>query len=194
MNAAAPRAETNVARLVDTNRKLFAEVVLPNLDGAYRLARGLTGGAADAEDVVQDACLRALKGIGGYAGGDARAWFLTIARNAAYTHMARKRPASVLLTSNSEEAELAFEAAADEAPSAEAGMIARADAAALDAALDNLPPPFREIIVLREFNDLSYKEIAEIVKTPIGTVMSRLARARALLARALAPGMRKAAP
>ncbi len=176
-----------MARLIDPSRQLFASVVLPHLDSAYRLARGLAGGAADAEDIVQDACLRALKGIDGYAGGSARAWFLTITRNAAFTHLARKRPSSVLLASNSEEAELAMEAAADDAPDAEAGLIAQADAATLDAALDGLPPPFREIIVLREYNDLSYREIADITKTPIGTVMSRLARARALLLRALAP-------
>ncbi len=173
----------------ETNRNLFAEIVLPHLDSAYRLARGLTGNAADAEDVVQDACLRAIKGIGGYAGGNARAWLLAITRNAAFAHLARKRPGSVLLTSNSEEAERAFEAAADASATPEASIIMQADAASLERALASLPPPFREIIVLREYNDLSYREIAEMTQVPVGTVMSRLARARTLLLRALAPEM-----
>jgi RNA polymerase sigma factor (sigma-70 family) len=173
--------------LSDAPRNAFSDIVLPHLDSAYRLARGLTGNAADAEDVVQDACLRALKGLDGYAGGDARAWLLTITRNSAFTFMARKRPGSVLLTSNSEEAERAFEETADEARTAEAGLIASADAAAVERALDALPPPFREIVILREYNDLSYREIAEITRVPIGTVMSRLARARAMLLRALTP-------
>jgi RNA polymerase sigma factor (sigma-70 family) len=165
----------------------FADIVLPHLDGAYRLARGLTGSASDAEAVVQDACLRALKGIDGYAGGNARAWLLTITRNCAFTFMARKRPGSVLLTSNSEEAERAFDEAADDTQSVEASLIARADAASLERALDALPTPFREILILREYNDLSYREIAEITRAPIGTVMSRLARARAMMLRALTP-------
>ncbi len=173
--------------MTDSRRGPFADLVLPHLDGAYRLARGLTGNAADAEDVVQDACERALKGIGGYAGGDARAWLLAITRNAAFTFMARKRPGSLLLTSNSEEAERALEDMPDEAATPEASLIARADAAALERALASLPIPFREIIVLREYNDLSYREIAEMTKLPIGTVMSRLARARGMLLRALMP-------
>jgi RNA polymerase sigma factor (sigma-70 family) len=171
----------------DASRQQFATVVLPNLDSAYRLARGLTGNSTDAEDVVQDACLRAFRGIGGYAGGNARAWLLSITRNAAFTFLARKRPADVLLTSNSEEAETAFNDVADDAPTAEADMIARADSAALDAALAGLPAPYREILALREYNDLSYREIAEMTKLPVGTVMSRLARARALMLQALAP-------
>ena len=173
----------------------FNSVVLPNLDSAYRLARGLTGNAADAEDVLQDACLRAFKGIGGFAGGNARVWFLTSTRNAAFTYLARKRPGSLLLTSNSEEAERALDTAADEAPTAEAALIAQADSAALERALASLPQPFREILILREYNDLSYREIADMTKLPVGTVMSRLARARALMLRALAPeSLRKTAP
>ena len=101
--------------------------------------------------------------------------------------MARKRPGSLLLTSNSEEAERALEDMPDEAATPEASLIARADAAALERALASLPIPFREIIVLREYNDLSYREIAEMTKLPIGTVMSRLARARGMLLRALMP-------
>ena len=173
----------------------FADVVLPNLDSAYRLARGLTGNAADADDVVQDACLRAFKGIDGFAGGNARAWLLAITRNAAFSFMARKRPGGLLIAASSEETERALDAAMDEAPTAEADLIARADATSLDAALAGLPAPFREIIVLREYNDLSYREIADMTKLPIGTVMSRLARARALMLRALAPEkMGKTAP
>jgi RNA polymerase sigma-70 factor (ECF subfamily) len=170
-----------------SSRGTFADIVLPHLDGAYRLARGLTGNAADAEDVVQDACERALKGLDGFAGGDARAWVLTITRNAAFTFMARKRPGGVLLTSNSDEAQRALEDAPDDAATPEASLIARADAESLERALASLPIPFREIVVLREYNDLSYREIAEMTKLPIGTVMSRLARARSMLLRALTP-------
>lgn len=177
----------------DDGRRQFADVVLPNLDSAYRLARGLTGNAADAEDVVQDACLRALKGIGGFAGGNARAWLLTITRNAAFTFLARKRPGDVLLTSNSEEAERAIDDAIDGGATPDAELIARADEATLEKALASLPAHFREILLLREFNELSYREISEMTRLPVGTVMSRLARARALLSRALAPErMRKA--
>ncbi len=165
---------------------MFDEVVLPHLDSAYRLARGLTGNAADADDVVQDACLRAFRGLSGYSGGNARAWLLTITRNAAFTFMARNRPRALVM-SGDEEAERAMERAADPGAGPEAGLIAQADSEAVERALASLPPPFREIVVLREYNDLSYREIAAMTGAPIGTVMSRLARARALLLLALAP-------
>jgi len=171
----------------EAGRKLFAEVVLPHLDSAHRLARGLTGNAADAEDVVQDACLRALKGIDGYSGGNARAWLLAITRNAAFTFLARHRSRSLVMSADAEEAERAMEYAPDPGAGAEASLIAQADAAAIERALAALPAPFREIVILREYNDLSYREIAEVIRAPIGTVMSRLARARALLLAALAP-------
>ncbi len=173
----------------ETSQQLFREVVLSNLDSAYRLARGLTGNSADADDVVQEACLRALKGIDGFAGGNAKAWLLTITRNAAFTFMARNRSRMLVLEGDQEEAGRALEDTPDPGATPEAGLIAKTDAAALEAALASLPQPFREIIILREYNDLSYKEIAEMTRLPIGTVMSRLARARGQLLRALAPEM-----
>ena len=166
---------------------VFADIVLPHLDSAYRLARGLTGNAADAEDVVQDACLRALRGLDGFSGGNARAWLLTITRNSAFTFMARNRPGSVVMSVDANEDAREVDNVADPGATPEASLIARADAATLQRALDALPTPFREIVILREYNDLSYREIAEMTRLPIGTVMSRLARARAMLLRALAP-------
>lgn len=165
---------------------MYATVVLPHLDAAYRLALCLTGNPADAEDVVQEACLRALKGINGYAGGQPRAWLLAIVRNAAFTWMARHRPGRVTLEGKPADAE-ATELIVDEGDTPEAALIAKADAQALDAALASLPTIFREMIVLREYNELSYREISDLMNIPVGTVMSRLARARQHLMRALAP-------
>ena len=161
----------------------FAEVVLPHLDHAYALARWLTGNPADAEDVVQDACLRALNGLSLYAGGSARAWVLTIVRNTAFTWLARNRPKSLVLTDDVEAAERERDrdlSQGDE-PTPEAALIAKAEAAEIEAAIAALPPPYQETIVLRDINGLSYREIAEVTKAPIGTVMSRLARGRSLL-------------
>ncbi len=160
--------------------RLFAEVVVPYLDDAYAFARWLTGDASDAEDVVQEACIRAMKGIGGFAGGSKRAWLISIVRNTAFTWLARNRPKSIVLTDDLEAAERGSSVATPVA-TPEAEVIARADAALLQSAIADLPAPFREVLILREFNDLSYREISEAVGIPIGTVMSRLARARALL-------------
>jgi RNA polymerase sigma-70 factor (ECF subfamily) len=164
----------------DNDRRVFEEVVLPHLDDACRFARWLTGNASDAEDVVQEACLRALTGASTYAGGSKRAWLIAIVRNTAFTWLARNRPKSLVLTGDMEEAE---RASTDLPPVAtpEAEVIARADQALLTAGIEALPAPFRETLVLREINDLSYREIAEATGVPVGTVMSRLARARALL-------------
>ena len=157
----------------------FAEVVLPHLADALALARWLTGNASDAEDVVQDACVKALAGLGGYAGGSARAWLLAIVRNAAFTWLARNRPRELVLVADPAE----IVPAADEpyAESPEAALIEQADQAAIEAAIAALPHPFREILVLRDINGLSYREISAMLAVPIGTVMSRLARARGLL-------------
>lgn len=162
----------------------FGEVVLPHLADALALARWLTGNVDDAEDVVQDACLRAYSGIGTYAGGNARAWLLTIVRNAAYSWLAKNRPRSLVvvgdladldeLTGNQD-----TDAGSRDGP--EAALIAKADTAALEAAVSDLPHPFREVLVLRDINGLSYREIATMLGVPLGTVMSRLSRARGLL-------------
>jgi RNA polymerase sigma factor (sigma-70 family) len=164
----------------DRNRKVFDEVVLPHLDDAYTFARWLTGNATDAEDVVQEACLRALKGAATFAGGNPRAWLIAIVRNTAFTWLARNRPKALVLTDDLEAVEQAS-SAVTEVATPEAEVIARADAALLERAVGELAAPFREALVLREFNGLSYREIAEATGVPIGTVMSRLARARALL-------------
>ena len=158
----------------------FANVVIPHLDDAYSLARWVTGNRADAEDVVQEACLRAFRGIAGYTGGNGRAWVLTIVRNAAYDWLRKNRSPAVVHVDDLEAVEhlrLADDATAT-GDNPEAALIARADAVKLEAAITSLPLIFRETLVLRDVQGLDYKEIATITDVPIGTVMSRLARAR----------------
>ena len=157
----------------------FAQLCLPHLDSAYNLARWLTRDTQDAQDVVQDACVRALKYVGSLQGDDGRAWFLTIVRNAFYDWLARNRPAEVVHDDND-----TVEAAADLAtPGPEQVAVRNAELRVLGDALAALPAQYREILVLRELEELSYKQIASIVDVPIGTVMSRLARARDMLQR-----------
>jgi RNA polymerase sigma factor (sigma-70 family) len=166
----------------DEDRARFASVVLPHLADAYALARWLTGDRADAEDVVQEACLRAFRGIGGFGGINARAWLLTITRHAAYAWMSKNRSAALLVVDDLEAVEQQQAAAGSpcgtgpETP--EAALIAKTDAARLESAIAELPLLFRETLVLRDVQGLDYREIAEVTKVPIGTVMSRLARAR----------------
>ena len=160
----------------------FARVVLPHLADAHALARWLTGNGNDAEDVVQDACLRAFRGIAGFRDGNARAWVLTIVRHAAYTWLGKNRPKALVVTDDDRVFEEGRSRMNEEVqPTPEAALIARADAALLQDAIAALPIVFRETLVLREINGLSYREIAEVTLSPIGTVMSRLARARDLL-------------
>ena len=172
------RANDKPQRTFD--ERTFNAVVTPHLDDAYRFARWLTGSAVDAEDVVQESCLRAMSGASKFNGGSPKAWLIAIVRNTAFTWMARNRPRDLVLTDDLESAERAS-SDAPLAASPEAEVIARADAAMLRAAITALPAPFREALVMREFNDMSYREIAEATGAPVGTVMSRLARARALL-------------
>jgi RNA polymerase sigma-70 factor (ECF subfamily) len=161
----------------------FEAIVLPHLDAAYTLARYLTRNEHDAQDVVQDAYLRALKyfdGFRGAEGGDGRAWLLAIVRNAAFTWRRRHR----WDTSAAEfDEQFHSEAVADVHP--EAALLGASARESLHQALDQLPPEFREVIVLRELQGLSYKEIGEVTGVPVGTVMSRLSRARSRLQRAL---------
>jgi len=154
----------------------FARVVLPHLAEAYALARWLTGNGTDAEDVVQDACLHAFRGIAGFREGNARAWVLTIVRHTAYSWLGKNRPATLVVTDDVEGVEGAEITCGD--AEAETEMIAKADAARLQAAIQKLPPPFRETLVLRDLHGLDYRQIAKVTGVPIGTVMSRLARAR----------------
>ena len=155
----------------------FASVVLPHLADAYALARWLTGNSADAEDVVQDACLHAFRGIGNFSNGNARAWVLTIVRRTAYTWLGKNRPAALVLVEDVEGVGRAQSGEPDvETP--ETALIAKADAGLLEAAIAALPAPFRETLVLRDLQGLAYREIAGVTEVPVGTVMSRLARAR----------------
>lgn len=154
--------------------------MLPHLDDAHNLARHLMRDDHDAQDVVQEAYLRALKYFGAFRGTHARAWLLAIVRHTAYTHRRRGRIAA-LTTEFSDE--LHSHSAAAQGPERDLDRQDAADRVHL--ALDELPTRFREVLVLRELKDLSYEEIARIVRVPIGTVMSRLSRARARLAQAL---------
>ena len=176
----------------DDDRARFASVVQPHLADAYALARWLTGNRTDAEDVVQEACLRAFRGIGGFAGVNARAWVLTIVRHAAYAWLGKNRSAALVMVDDLEAVEqkqASGGAALEQGPQTpEAALIAMADARRLEAAIAELPVPFRETLVLRDVQGLDYREIAEVTKVPIGTVMSRLARARRRLIERIGTG------
>src|SRR6202047_2671914 len=167
------------------DRAVFDEVFLPHMAEAYRLAQWLTGNANDAEDVVQDAALRAFRGIRKFGAVNARAWSLTIVRNTAYSWLMKNRPKSVVFTDDlsvTEQRELEHEGpqgARIETP--EEIALFKAEAEEVQQALAQLPAHFREVIVLREINQLNYRDIAEVTNVPIGTVMSRLSRGRQLL-------------
>jgi RNA polymerase sigma-70 factor (ECF subfamily) len=164
--------------LAEENR--FGELVLPHVDAAHNLARWLTRNPDDAEDVVQEACVRALKYIEALKGTSARAWFLTIVRHAFYDWCERNRPALVARDDGN-----AVDLAIDHAGSdPEQAALRSAESRLLADAVAELPLAYREVLILREMEELSYKEIARIAEIPIGTVMSRLARARGLLRRA----------
>ena len=169
----------------DIARRRFHENVLPYLDDAYSLARWITGDAADAEDVTQEACLRALKALTKAPPERPRAFLLAITRNAAYSWLAKNRPRALVLVGGAEDAEASAGAHRETAPSQEATLIAATDQARLRAAIEQLPLAFKEALVMRDINDLSYRDIAEATGAPVGTVMSRLSRARALLAKSL---------
>jgi RNA polymerase sigma factor (sigma-70 family) len=164
----------------DAARRRFNEMVLPHLDDAYGLARWLTGNQTDAEDVVQDACMRALASLETAIVERPRAWVLTIVRNTAFSWLAKNRPKAVVLTDDPQLLDAAA-ARRDSAPDPEEAFIAAADEAALESAIQALPHLYREVIVMRDINGMSYREIAAAIGAPQGTVMSRLARGRARL-------------
>ena len=164
----------------------FERALLPHLDAAYNLARWLAGSAQDADDVVQEACLRALAFFDGFHGEDGRAWLLAIVRNTSYDWL-RKHRRNAQLTASVED----LEWAADTAPDPEEEHLRNADREAVRRGIEALPPEYREVMVLRELEGMSYKQIARIIDAPIGTVMSRLARARKRLMTALAGATRK---
>jgi RNA polymerase sigma factor (sigma-70 family) len=162
----------------------FEQVVLPHLSAAHNLARWLVGDATLAEDVVQDAALRALSYFGSYRGGDGRAWLLRIVRNAAYGALAARRhggAASLDDAGPTMDGGSTARQVADPADDPETALVRREGFDRLDQALAALPSELRECLVLRELEELSYKEVAHITGVPIGTVMSRLWRARQAL-------------
>ena len=177
---ARPRPDTRpeeIAHTVDEpgRRAAFEATFLPHLPAAYNLARWMTRDGHDAEDVVQEAYLRAFRSCGGFRGGDGRAWLLAIVRNTCLTWLDRNRPPKPTVP---------FDEARHGPADAPAGTPPDGDA--LRAALDELPPEYREAVVLRELEGLSYKEVAAVTGVPIGTVMSRLSRGRGLLRQTLA--------
>jgi RNA polymerase sigma-70 factor (ECF subfamily) len=165
----------------------FEQMVLPHLDDAYTLARYLLRDEHDAQDAVQDGVLKALRHFEGFRDGDARAWLLAIVRNSCYSWLKshRKDRANVSLVEDS-----AFEIA--DPRGADDRMLQDSDREQIRAAVDALPAELKEVIVLREVSELSYREISDVVGVPIGTVMSRLSRARDRLAAALGSDSRRA--
>jgi len=155
----------------------FEQAVLPHMDTAYNLARWLVRNPQDAEDIVQESYLRAYKFWSGFQGGDSRAWLLKIVRNTSYTFLEKSRPAAQSEEFD-EKIHSATPATVPPALDAEASMIRTVESRMLREALEGLPVNFREILVLRELEELSYKQISEMLEVPIGTVMSSLARGR----------------
>lgn len=159
-------------------------MVLPHLDAGYALARWLTRNDADAADVVQEACLRAFRYFDSYREGDPKSWLLRIVRRTCYDWLERNRPAELVPL----DGETNLDAPVREPPGmtvdADALLQSRSDLRRLDRLIEALPPPLREAIVLRELHELDYRQIATVTGVPIGTVMSRLHRARAALRRA----------
>ena len=167
----------------DDNHARFSKLVLPHLADAYALAYRITGSHADAEDALQEACMRAFRAVGDVADNSARPWMMTIMRNTAYTWIRKNRPTVVFGVDDLEGVEVA-QAEPGESES-EKTVIAKSDMESIIAAL---PDPFREMVILRDIQGLSYREISERTKVPIGTVMSRLARARSRFAAIVANG------
>ena len=152
-------------------------MVMPYLDDAYRLARWLTGNSADAEDVVQDAFIRAFSTIGNLSDGNVRAWVLTIVRHAAYQWLRKNRPATLIYVDDLERV-TPPQSGEQDVETPEDALIAKTEATRLEVAIAALPVIRRETLMLRDVQGFAYREIAEMTGVPIGTVMSRLARAR----------------
>ena len=158
----------------------FDETVLPHLDAAYNLARWLLRNEHDAQDAVQEGCLRAFRFFPTFCGGDGRAWFMTIVRNACYSQLRVKRPLREAAAFDED-----ITPPDSETPNPEDVLLQRDRGDLVRKALDELPVRFREVVVLRELEGMSYEEIADITGLPTGTVMSRLSRARARLRQTL---------
>ena len=162
----------------------FEEIALPHLSAAYNLARWLLHNDHDAEDVVQEAYLRAFKYFGGYRGGESRTWLLTIVRNTSYSWLQRNRARELTDSIDETQEEVALDFS-----NPESRLLEHTDARMVREALAELPLEFREVMVMRELEELSYREIATVADLPIGTVMSRLARGRKRLHSLLATRM-----
>jgi len=170
--AAGRRTSADPPPLSAAEAQRFRALVLPHLDAAYGFARYLTRDASQAEDIVQDAFLKAFRGFSGFRGGEPRAWLFAIVRTT-FLDAARGRPAWGDLQD--------AEAVPSEDDTPEAALVRQGEVATVRGAIEALPEPFRETLVLRELEELSYRQIAEATAAPIGTVMSRLARARQML-------------
>jgi RNA polymerase sigma-70 factor (ECF subfamily) len=170
----------------DPDLARFEQVIVPHLDAAYNLARWLTGNDHDAEDVVQEATLRAMQFFGGFHGERGRSWLLAIVRNTCFTWLKKHRGREPAVNFDED-----LHSPAGDPLDPQAILLREEDRQALQQSLEELPPEFREVIVLRELEGLSYQEIATIAAIPVGTVMSRLARGRGRLQQRLTERMRK---
>ena len=165
----------------DDRRRRFEQLALPHLDAAYNLSRWLAGNTTDAEDVVQDAYLRAYRYFDSFQGGNFRVWLLTIVRNAFVTWVKENRSGRMMfvpdtpVANNADKAETMW---GSQPRDPEALLLESIDSQTLGRVIEQLPAEYREVLLLREVEDLAYKEIAEVTGVPIGTVMSRLSRAR----------------
>jgi RNA polymerase sigma factor (sigma-70 family) len=167
-------------------RRRFRDSVAPWLDDSYSLAKWLSGSAADAEDIVQEAAVRALVALENSRVDNPRAWFLKVTRNAALTWIARNRPKALAFVGDLGDLELLEDPARGEpTANAEDALLAEERGELVRGAIAALPSPLKETLVMRDINGLNYREIAEATEAPIGTVMSRLSRARAAIAKSL---------
>lgn len=170
----------------------FERRVMPHLDAAYNLARWLTRDEHDAEDVVQESCVRALRYFDRLKGTDARPWLLGIVRNTCYTWLEKNRPADLVAVDDLDAFAMEGDASRSAPGNPEVIVLQSANRKLVNQALEDLPVAYREVIVMREIEDMSYKDIAAVAGIPMGTVMSRLSRAREMLKGTIENRMRKA--
>lgn len=169
------------ALATDTRNRRFELLAMPHLDAAFNLARWLTGNATDAEDVVQDAYLRALRYFDTFRGDNFKVWLMTVVRNTFLTWLKDNRSGRMVFQPVLQDV---VDTQADPGPNAEAMLLDRVDQETLATLMAQLPAEYREVLILREIEDFSYKDIAEVTGVPPGTVMSRLSRARLALRKA----------
>ncbi len=172
----------------DENGRRFELLAMPHVDAAYNLARWLTHNDHDAQDVVQEALVRAMRYMGGFRGDNARAWLLQIVRHACFSWLKENRPEERMFLDDADDA--MHRIAAPPADEPHAVAVRKAERLQINQAIAALPVAYREVLVLRELEDFSYNDIARIADIPVGTVMSRLARARGLMREALTPSTR----